>query len=434
MKNKEINSSTFVYIYYSALLLVLTSWRSLTTAPPSIYRLVFFAAVLIPVIVHHKTWFAAIITLFVTVTEYGFSYSFMPTMYYYYALAAIIGALSFKSEFKTYHRGLIGFLMYVLIVDLLFCFRLENLSYCLFILICFYVGLNRKNAKEISSHLSLVFAISTLVLSLFFIFMRDQFAVAYGDYGSTLERSGWTDPNYFGMIVGMGVTTATIEILRKRVSVWFRILYIGIIILAMPVLVLNASRGALLAVGAMGIVAIFMSKQKLYIKVGIVILIIGFLVYLLNNNYFELLEYRLAQDDGSGSGRIDIWKHKIDVFYSDGNIINYLFGMGNWEAYNLGYSHVQGFHNDFVAILVGYGMIGFSIYMYLLASPFMSIRNKKVVGIWTLVATVYLAFTGLTLEPLDQGRLPFWGFYFYVLALSQDAKNENLLAHASGNS
>ena len=434
MEKLRKNSQFFVYIYYGALLFLLTTWQSQTSAPGIMYRIAFFAAVLIPILGPRKTWFAAIIALFVAVTEYGFSYSYMPTMYYFYAPVAILYAFLMKPNNKSVNTGLVVFLIYVLILDLILCFRFENLSYCLLIVICFCCGLNNKNAKEITSNMGLAFAISTLVLSLFFILMRDQFAVAYGDYGSTLERSGWTDPNYFGMIIGMGVTTAIIELLRKNVNFWFKLLYIGIVAVAIPVLVLNASRGALLAVGAMGVVAIFSSKQKMYVKAGVVVLIVGFLIYLLNNDYFELLEYRMAQDDGTGTGRVEIWKHKLDVFLSDGNIFYWLVGYGNWGAYNLGYSQVQGFHNDYLAFLVGYGLIGFSIFLYLLANPYLSLKDKRKYGTWTLVATVYLAFTGLTLEPLDQGRLPFWGFYFYVLALSQDAKNENLLAHASGNS
>lgn len=431
MNEPSIKKTYFIYIYYAALLLILTSWQNLTSAPGMLYRLAFLTAVLVPVWAFYKTWFAAVISLFITVTEYGFSYSYMPTMYYYYAGAAILSVISLSSnQSKNYNKDILIFLIYVFFVDLLSCFKIENLSYSLFILLCFYIGLNNKNSKEITSNLSLAFAVATLVLSLFFILKRDQFAVAYGDYGSTLERSGWTDPNYFGMIIGMGVSTATIEILRKRASLVIRVLYIGITIIAMPVLILNASRGALLAVGAMGIVAIFTSKQKLYIKVGVVVLIAGFLLYLLNNDYFELLEYRLAQDDGSGSGRFNIWQRKLTVFFSDGNILNYLFGYGNWGAYNLGYNKVQGFHNDYIAFLVGYGFIGFTMYMHLLLNPFMSIRSKKTFGVWTLIATVYLLLTGMTLEPLDQGRLPFWCFYFYILALSREAKSQNIIKDA----
>lgn len=432
MNEPLVKKSVFIYTYYAVLLLILTSWQSLTSAPSMLYRLAFLTAVLVPILTFHKTWFAAVITLFITVTEYGFSYSYMPTMYYYYAGAAILSAISLsRNQRKSYNNVLIVFLIYVFIIDLFFCYKIENLSYSLLILVCFYIGLNNINTKDITSHLSLAFAITTLVLSLFFIIKREQFTVAYGDYGSTLERSGWTDPNYFGMIIGMGVSTATIEIIRKRVNLLFRALYIGIILLAMPVLILNASRGALLAVGAMGIVAIFTSKQKMYVKVGVIGIIAVAFLYLLNNDYFELLEYRLAQDDGSGSGRFDIWQRKLTVFFSDGNIINHLFGFGNWGAYNLGYSKVQGFHNDYIAFLVGYGIIGFSMYMYLLFNPYVSIRCKKSTGVWTLIATVYLLLTGMTLEPLDQGRLPFWCYYFYVMALSREAKYQNYSVDAS---
>lgn len=56
----------------------------------------------------------------------------------------------------------------------------------------------------------------TLVLSLYFILLRDQFTQDYYAQGSGLERTGWMDPNYFGMVLGMGTVASIIQISSFR--------------------------------------------------------------------------------------------------------------------------------------------------------------------------------------------------------------------------
>ncbi len=437
MKEKIINSRLVFYLYYAVLILILTSWRSQDTAPNVVLRLFFLAAVILPVFFSFKNWFPAVIACFVAMTEYGFAYSYMPTMYYYYAGLAVLALIIMQKPKQEHPSFLFFFLIYTFLIDFIYTFRIGNIHYCLFIIIsfCLTIPLSEgKGVRDVTNCLSLAFAVNTLVLSLFFLFMREDFAVAYGGYGSDLERTLWTDPNYFGMILGMGVTSSIIRLFRgdQRGS-WSKMFFIAVIVIAIPTLILNASRGALLAVGLSSIVALFFSRQKMYMKIGMGIAIIVFLIYLFNNDYFELLEYRLGEDEGTGSGRITIWLNKWKAFTTGSNPLQLLFGWGYWGAYSIGSSRVQGFHNDFLAFLVGYGIVGFLMFVYLLLKPYFSIKKKSSLRVLALIATVYLMANGLTLEPLAQGRLPFWCFYFYIIALSADAKVNTSSNYEIGN-
>ena len=66
--------------------------------------------------------------------------------------------------------------------------------------------------SKYSAGLSLV----TLVLSTYFIIFQDRFTEDYYAQGSGLERSGWMDPNYFGMVIGMGTVAAMVQITKYR--------------------------------------------------------------------------------------------------------------------------------------------------------------------------------------------------------------------------
>ena len=437
MKDKIINNRHVFYLYYAVLVLIMTSWRSQDTAPNVVLRLFFLAAVILPVFFSVRNWFPAVIACFVAMTEYGFAYSYMPTMYYYYVGVAVLALIVMRKTKQSPPSFLIFFLIYTFLIDFIYTIRIENIHYCLFIIISFCLILplsEGKGVREVTNSLSLAFAVSTLVLSLFFLFMREDFAMAYGGYGSDLERTLWTDPNYFGMILGMGVTSSIIRLFRgDQKGLWVKIFFIAVIVIAIPTLILNASRGALLAVGLTGIVALLFSKQKMYIRIGIVIAIISFLIYLFNNDYFELLEYRLGEDEGTGSGRVTIWMSKWEAFTTHSNPLQLLFGWGYWDAYSIGSSRVQGFHNDYLAFLVGYGIVGFLMFVYLLLKPYFSIKKKNTLRVLVLIATVYLMANGLTLEPLDQGRLPFWCFYFYIITLSADAKINSYSNYEIGN-
>ena len=230
-----------------------------------------------------------------------------------------------------------------------------------------------------------------------------------------LERSGWTDPNYLSCIIGMGVITSLILLMRESTyHIMYKIFYVLTIGLSIISQVLMASRGGLLCVSVSVVVLLLFANIKFRYKLLLLIAIFSFVVFLYTNNYFELLVYRIEHDTGDGSGRLDIWKLKLHEFFSEGNIGDWIFGLGHSSAFKLGYGESGfGFHNDYLAILCGYGLFGLMAFLYFLfILPFKHIKARSVI-VFSMI--VYLALACMTLEPMSAGRFPYIAFYALIL-------------------
>jgi len=76
-----------------------------------------------------------------------------------------------------------------------------------------------------------------------------------------------------------------------------------------------------------------------------------------------------------------------------------------------------------VAFLVEFGFVGLFAFLYMFFSPLKNIRRlPKYYRTALLSAVIYLALTGASLEPLTAGRFPYWAFYFMILVLGFEAK------------
>lgn len=426
ISNKKNN--IYVVIYYAILLLMLASRKDATSEPSLIIRIGFLIAVITPCIFSKSVSYPAIITMFLTISRYGFAYSYMPYMTYIYAFITLIVVLIYSRYNKVYNIKippfLVFFTIYVFLVDTITGIGNshskfpEDIFYCYIILLCFFV-ISSKLYTQTIKQLPYIFVIITIVLSLYFLLNRTQFSQDYG-HNSGLERSGWTDPNYFGMIIGMGSVISIIKIMYngwKYLPIPEKITYISALLISMPTLILNASRGALLSLIISFIIVMIFSKVKAGYKILIVFLCLLGVLYLYNNNYFELLEYRIANDDGTGSNRTTIWNNKLNA-YIKGAPINWIFGYGYaGGAYITGSG--LGFHNELVAFLVDYGIIGLSLLCYMLYYPLKCIRRKNSNYYAVVALIIYFVLCLMTLEPLSLGIPTFYAFYLYIVLLSK---------------
>lgn len=416
------NANKYLLWYYIFLLLIFAS-RQGNTAPSLIIRLAFMVLAILPTVLTNKVSYPAVITLFFTLTLYGFAYSYMPYTLSLYVFVTLLMTIfiRFKYCLKTkipFH--LLFFPIYIFLVDSISgigrsgSVLFEDSVYCFMIVLCFLSMPVPKTSTSLKQ-LSLVFIVISIVLSIYFLLNREAFAVSY-DYSGKYERSGWIDPNYFGTILGMGVVIAFSKLLdrnKDRKNRTEDILSFAAIMLTLPVLLLNASRGAILSVIVAGVVLFMFAKAKIWHKFLIIIVAILVLIYLYNNQYMDLLAYRIANDGTGGSGRLSIWSSKLAAF-SRGSLFNILFGYGYVGGLNVS-GRLIGFHNDYVAFLVDYGIVGFFLFMYMMFYPLMQVPRKSYVYPRILSITLYLSVTCLTLEPLTAGRLPY--FIFYLLAL-----------------
>lgn len=411
----KVYPNKVILIYYFALLILLVSWKDTSNAPNILLRVTYLGLFFLPLYTKYIQWLPILLTCFYIIASNGFAYTYFPTDLYIYAFLVFIGVLisheKYRQRFKETHI-LIFLLLYVSIIDIVNNGKIENITYSLFIILLFFKFADKKSIKLLS-YLSISFIAASLVLSILFIINKDMFSQDYA-YISDLQRYGWTDPNYFGTVIGIGVICSVIELL-KGYKLVYKSLFISTIVLSFIALLLIASRGAILSVAVGVSFLLFFSKIKLRYKILAIASILFLLVFLYNSSYFDLLLYRIESDSGGGSGRTDIWATKL-IAFSDGNIFRLLFGHGFDRGIRLGYGKPQGFHNDYIAFLVNYGMLGLIVFLYMFIYP---IIKKTQVNRSTIIACVlYLATCSITLEPFSAGRLPYFIFYVYVLALS----------------
>lgn len=420
---KGMLRENLIYIYYGVLLLILTSWTSMDSSPAMPLRLAYLGLVILPVF-FRKGILPAVLACFTTVAFYGYAYSYMPSMLYIYA--GIVLVLSFFIVDNTHHKvppALVTLLLYVTFVNFVTGGRIEDITYSFFIFLILFLSVSKYD-DSFFNRMSFVFAIVTLVLSIFFLTSIDQFATMYA-FGEDLERAGWTDPNYFGTVLGMGTVFSVLQLLYNKESpLFFRLMYIAVIIVSVIVLALNASRGSVVAlVGSIAVLMLFTKAKTIY-KVLSIVAAAGFIVFLYNSGYMDLLIYRSLEDTAStGGGRLSIWVHKLNRF-SEGGVLNILFGYGYNGGLFITGSNL-GFHNDFVAALVDYGLIGFVIYLWAVFSPIVKVfKNKSPNRIVVYTLMVYFILTSFSLEPVTAGRLPYIMLLFTIYVLANQTTND----------
>lgn len=423
------NKKIWVALYYLVLVLILSSWTDTSSSPNPIYKIAYLVVLLLPALIKAPDYIPCLIIGFSGVALYGYTSSYMPTYVPVYLGVLLISYLIFVKN-KCFRlkspNFVICFAVYAALIDLVNGYYVENITFSLLIISVLAKFLKCEISEKDISRASFGFAFTTFMLSLYFLVFKEQFTQDYYAQGSGLERTGWMDPNYFGMVLGMGTVSSMVLLSRiKELGFYEKLFYFATIALSVPVLVLNASRGAILAVAVSFAFMLLFSKTKLAYKIIVIAITFVFVFYLFNNSFFDLLAYRIVNDSGTGSGRIVIWQKKINAFlYS--NPFSMLFGNGNIGGKELGMGKAVGSHNDYIAILCAYGIVGLLFFLYMLIYPIISIKRDatKKVLVWTV--TIYIIMACVTLEPYVAGRLPFFFFYFYAILMTHASNNQRL--------
>ena len=416
-------------LYYLALILVLSAWGDGNTSPNITYKVVYFICLIIPALMRQTSFIPTLVVGFSGIALYGYAYSFMPTYLPIYLASLLIIYMFFvKDKVNTFSlpKIVIAFCLYTLFVDIVMNMTIENITYSLLIIFLLGKYLNNNTNWNTVSKYSSGLALTTIVLSAYFVVFQDRFAQDYYAQGSSLERSGWMDPNYFGMVIGMGTVASMIQLTRlKELGLPEKIFYIATIVLSLVTLVLNASRGSILAVAVSFAIIVLFSGIKGSYKFITLALTFGFVIYLYNNSYFDLLEYRILNDSGTGSGRSEIWEKKLDAFIN-GDKLAWFIGYGNVGGKELGMSSAFGSHNDYVAILCAYGGVGLLTFISMILYPIAKLKKYSTNKILVYAATVYIIVMCMTLEPYTAGRLPYFSYFLYCLLLMSASNKQNL--------
>lgn len=412
--NNFFVSKNLLY-YFAFLLLVLVSWTNPDDLPPTSLRIIYLFVLMVPTMLWAPKVMPIVITLFYIVSNYSCYISYMPNQVVLYVLFPLVAILNNSSTQSNRIPFIFILLMlYTLVVNMCGAASFEPITACL-ILMMMFVKLAPVKDNHYVHLFSYTLILSSLILGLQFIIEGKQFqqSVGYGDFDS---RTQWMDPNYFGCVVGIGAITALIEaLLNNTLSKKIRYLFFAIYVFLCVILIINASRGALLAVLCSSVIILFLSDISVKIKVSALICIVSFLYVMYIYGVFDFLLLRMELDEGhGGSGRTEIWARKIEA-YSQLGLSDQLFGVGYQNGMRLEYNYLIGFHNDYIAFLVEYGICGLIAYISFM---FSILKNAK--NFWIVFAiVVYVVIAGATLEPISGGMLAFFSFLFYGKLIAQ---------------
>lgn len=403
----------------------------MSNSPNVVIRFGYLAALVLP-LVKRTELFPAVIICALGIAKNTFAYPLMPTdMSYYVLLALAFAIISLKR--RGFHivlspLFLIAFI-YVLLNDLILQGTLSNIEAILLICILFYLCIGNI-AKIDTQYFSLSFMLISLTISFWALFFPEAQVNSY-NVTEDIEQTGWQDPNYLSATLGTGVVVAVKDLLvgnKKKLYIIISVLTVLATTFAMLQL---ASRGVLLAV-VLAVVTLFVSiKSKRRIKIPVIILLALFVVFLYTNQYAEFLLARFDQDDGTANNRTVIWLSKIDEFFSNGNLIDWIFGIGQRNGVRIGITvgnAVNGMstHNDYLSVLIYYGFVGVVLFLSAIAYPLRICQKTDRPQILALL--LYLLMCSMTIEPLAHGHFVYWGFLFYIMVLARQSQAKALKA------
>jgi O-antigen ligase len=132
-------------------------------------------------------------------------------------------------------------------------------------------------------------------------------------------------------------------------------------------LYMSGTRTAFVGCAVFWLIYSFSLEKKF--RVAIIILC-GILAITMSQN-FQRIFWKTEQRDlnVATSGRIELWKHNIDVF-QESPILKQLYGYGMGQTMGLTDSKTKiwSSHNDYLELLMGVGVIGLLLYLFLLCN------------------------------------------------------------------
>ena len=228
--------------------------------------------------------------------------------------------------------------------------------------IAYYCSIGHKNIND-----SYIFKISIAFFIL--ILMRYFFSKSI----LSAEREDFTNNAGYYFIAYLPY----IPIILKK----HRIVAILMMLISIVIVFVSAKRGAILCLLASVVFSFiyYLKSYRLYKKYVILLFaiicafgILGYNLYISN----DYLMYRIenTKEVGIGSRTLAysiLWQH----WYTDTNILTLLFGNGSAATVNVWGNYA---HNDWLEVLIDYGLIGILVYLSLFIALFIFIRKSEI--------------------------------------------------------
>lgn len=414
-------------IYYGVIIALLLFWSSGNI--PDIVRYPFALLPFLPAILVDRRWFWPSFIVTLTVFNNMPGHQFIYNEWFYYAIIAVVAIYHTIRERQMI--GPVEFLPFALCVAYMSAIDygsgddVTNNRYW-WLCVCALLTLRPRPQDAPSTSATTdnytiwgayAFVLASIIVSIVYALNFSTYAEKYS-YTSEVMRSYYTDPNYQGGAIGMGIVFAIYLLLNNKTQkLWLRILCIVGIIVPMVVLFTLASRGTLLAVVVASSFLFLTSDAQIPLKTGAIVVGVLLVAYAYSNHYMDLLIVRMQEKTlATGTSRTVIWASKLDAFTRDNNMLHWLFGIGRMNSLTLGEyknsSFGAAFHNQYLAMLVNYGIVGFCGFIYLMVVPIVKAAKEKKLIVSILV--LYLATICITLEPMTNAFPAFYLFYFYT--------------------
>lgn len=407
MKQSKFFNQKSLYLYYGVLLVLMFFFSMrYREAAPFMIRAGMTIAAFLPFVFNRQSIILALSCVWM-INLYSFCTVMLDAQYLYLAMAL----LYLFSEPKGFSncKKLCCIWAYFALISLIYFDNQQFLTMTIVGMAVFSGVNDESDLKLLDNSLVMV----ALYFSILFLFNREAFTIVYNeDLG--LERSGWMNANVFGSFVSLGSVIAVGHLTRHiniQTTPLERWLYIATAALGLMVLLVNASRGALLTFVISTALFVFLSGAGKSYKILFVVAM-AFLAFILyNQGYFELILYRMELDSNATVGnRSQIWKSKLEAF-SQFNVFETVFGISRNGCFSIRSGGVMmSTHNDFITALVGYGLVGLLLYVILYVKTFFKADRTKRLSV--LVLLLAMAMEAAVAEPIFRGH--FMSIVFFV--------------------
>lgn len=348
------------------------------------------------------------------IIAYMFHGDFLETVYSVVSITYIALYL-FEKNLRRIDRSLL-ILFLIASINIVFQFLIEGMFStaalnCTWFIVLAYTFFDNKERDELISTIcqnkALVPIISILYCAVLVLtFLRgDAF---YMEWNTSTLKGPYAIPHIlaYELLVLIAVNFLAIMLHRTKI-------HIVILVILGSLLLLTATRGAILACG----ILLFFVIYTLNTQRKIVFFILGsffFLVVFFGTDYIQILMASLLTKNQSAiasgnisNGRLRIWKSSIECFKQADNAIKWITGIGytallSGNKQNIGL-RIQA-HNDFITVFVCYGGIVFTVF---LGSFFKLIKKSANKFLAFLFWAILAGTNGLVLYmPMVIGMLP----------------------------
>ncbi|KYG69908.1 hypothetical protein AZI85_16065 [Bdellovibrio bacteriovorus] len=345
-----------------------------------------------------------------------------------FSIDQIAGALK---QTKLFHFLIVAWLLVVFIGNYLYGTPAEVLNFRWIFGSYIIYAVSRLNRVKDDSFLSTTSLVVTAGAILAFVYAY-QSTTSWPSQDNRFSGF-YHNPNVYGMTLSLPCVyligwVLTAIFFKKKISTW-NILALGTLT---ATVFFTYSRSSWMGLVSATLMAVFVMRKNRTVILGFIFsILVGIIMFL--TNFMSLKERLLYTGDFTGATsttvRIEIWKANIAMFLDQP-----WFGVGYWHNTELlskyttpdkvpGDDIFAHAHNQYLQVLSGTGIIGFTIYLLLIAvigfyfwGKYQSSKDVLVkrIALCAFLSFVSYLFTSLSDSPLDSRETR--DFFMIILA------------------